>query len=343
MRGSLSGYLPAAVAVAASLLAGLVFTIAGRAGAEADATAGLLALVLVPVPMVMSVVWGSAVVMTRPHRLAFAAAGVWLATAWILFAADTVWPLASHMAAGVMAGVALGARWRLDAALGGITAALLPLAIWSLVQLPLGEQFELLREEMGPLLEESLPAGAEPDQRDQALELQQKQFDKIGDLAARIYPVVLVLGLLGQGLVVLMLVWLMVRTLGWQLASWRPPPFGKWRLPFYLVWMLAAGVGLLVTRQPLPMHIGLNLALLAGFLLSIQGIAVQFHWTARIMSPLGRVVFWTVTGLFLTLVVMLTGVVLGLADQWLDLRGLDRVEPPRDGGDDDTRNDQQSG
>ena len=335
MREPLTGYLPAAVAVAVSLLACLAFTIAGTAGAEADAAAGLLALVLVPVPMVVSVVWGSTVVISRPHRVAFVAAGVWLAVGWLLFRSDTVWPLASHVAAGLVAGIALGARWRLDAALAGIATVLVPLAVWSLVQLPVDEQFELLREEMAPLLEEALPAGAEPKQREQALALQREQFDKLLDLSARVYPVVMVLGLLGQGLVILVLVWLMVRVMGWRLASWRPPPFGRWRMPFYLVWMLAAGVGLLVTRQPVAMHIGLNLALLAGFLLSIQGIAVQFHGTARMLSPLGRVVFWTVMGLFLTPVVVPAGVVLGLADQWFDLRGLDRAASPQDGANED--------
>jgi hypothetical protein len=152
----------------------------------------------------------------------------------------------------------------------------------------------------------------------------------MADLLARTYPFFLGTGLLGQGLLILVLVWLVLRMLGWRLASWRPPPFGQWRVPFYLVWLLALGVGLLVTRQPLAVHTGLNLALLAAAVLSVQGLAVQFHATARVLSPLGRVVFWTVMGFFMAPVVLVLGVVLGLADQWLDLRGLDRPAPPTD-------------
>ena len=71
-------------------------------------------------------------------------------------------------------------------------------------------------------------------------------------------------------------------------AGWRPPPFGQWRLPFYLVWVLILGLGLMVTRLPLAGHVGVNVALLAATVLSVQGIAVQFHATARIMSQIGR-------------------------------------------------------
>jgi hypothetical protein len=302
-----------------------------------DLPAAFLAILLVPEPIVVAVIWGGAVIMSRPHRLAPMAAIGWLLAAWLISPATSVWHLASYVAAGMVAGVALGVRWRLDLALGCIIVALLPLTIWSMMQVPVGAQADLMREEMAPLLEEAIPQGADPAQREQALAAQQKQFDQLLDLATSIYPFVLVVGLLIEGVIILVLIWLLVRIMGWALPSWRPPPFGRWRMPFYLVWVLAVGLGLLVTRRPLAVHAGLNVALLAAFLLSIQGIAVQFHATARLLSPLGRVVFWTVTGLFLTPVVMPLGVVLGLADQWLDLRGLDRV------GEDRANDDEQHG
>lgn len=318
------GYLPALAALTATLLASVLMVAVSTAGAESGMALGVLALVLLPVPLVLSVLWGSAVVSTRPHRLALAAAALWLVAAWLLFPGATTWPMASNVAAGLVAGIALGARWRLDAALGGIALVLVPLTVWSVVEMPLGEQMDLFHAELMPVLEENLPEGADPAQRREALALEEERLEQMADLLARIYPFFLGIGLLGQGLLILFLVWLVLRMLGWRLASWRPPPFGTWRVPFYLVWLLALGLGLMVTRQPLAVHGGLNLALLAATVLSIQGLAVQFHVTARVLSPMGRVVFWTVAGLFLIPVVLPLGVVLGLADQWLDLRGLDR-------------------
>jgi len=329
------GYLPALVALIMTMLACVLMVVVSTTGAESETAVGILALILLPVPLAVSVLWGSAVVVSRPHRLALAAAAGWLVAAWLLFPAATTWPVATSVAAGIVAGIALGARWRLDVALGGIAAVLVPLTVWSVIEMPVGEQFDLLRQELMPLLEENLPAGAGPEQRSEALAREEQRLTQVADLVTRTYPFFLGTGLLGQSLLILSLVWLVLRMMGWQLASWRPPPFGKWRVPFYLVWVLAIGVGLMITRQPLAAHAGLNIALLAATLLSIQGLAVQFHATARVLSPLGRVVFWTVMGLFLTPVVIPLGVVLGLADQWLDLRGLDRAAEATDNDEDE--------
>ncbi len=331
MRRPWPGYLPPLVAATVTMLACLLFDAASNEAVLGDMAAGLLALLLVPVPIVVSVLWGGAVIAARPHRLVLLAAAAWLVPALLLLPGGAVWPLASHMAAGLVAGFALGARWRLDAALAGIALVLLPLTIWSVVELPVGEQLDMIQEELRPMLEETLPATADETQREAALATEEARLGKALDLMARIYPFILVGGLLGQGLMVLVLSWLVVRIFGWRVPSWRPPPFIRWRLPFYLVWTLAVGVGLLVTRRPEAMAVGLNLALLSALLLSIQGVAVQFHVSARLLSPLGRVVFWTMMGLFATPLILVGGVTLGLADQWLDLRGLDR--PPETGDD----------
>lgn len=324
------GYLPPLTAAAASLAACLLFDAVSRAAA-AGATAGtLLAVVLLPVPLAVSVLWGGVVVAARPHWLVFPAALGWLALALLLSTGETVWPLASHAGAGLVAGFALGARWRLDAALGGIALMLVPLTIWSVNELPVGEQLELLEAELRPQLEQNLPATSDETQRAAALAAEERRLGEILDFFGRIFPFILASGLLGQAVLVLVLSWVAVRIFGWWLPAWRPPPFARWRLPFYLVWLLAAGVGLMITRRPTLVSVGLNLALLAALLVSIQGIAIQFHVTARFMSPLGRVVFWTLVGIFAPPLILALGVVLGLADQWLDLRGLDR--PPEEPG-----------
>jgi len=329
------GILPPSVALAASLMATLVFAFAGSHSAASGAGAGLVAVALMPVPLIVAVIWAAALVMARPHRLAPLAAGLWLAAALPVWGGPTTWPLAGHVAAGLVAGVALGARWRLDVALAGVTAALLPLSVWAVVQLPLADRLAESREELMSVVESTLPAGTDEDQRDRALAKEREKLDEVLRLAERLYPFVLGLGLLAEALLILGAGWSVIRLAGWRLPAWRPPPFARWRMPFYLVWVLAAGLGLVVSRQPLAVTVGLNVALFAAALLSVQGVAVQFFVTARVLSPLGRVVFWTFMGLFFALLVLASGALLGLADQWLDLRRLDRGSDDKRGGDAD--------
>jgi len=127
-------------------------------------------------------------------------------------------------------------------------------------------------------------------------------------------------------------VWLIARRLVLIGPSNRWPPFTHWRLPFYLVWILVAGIGLMLTRQRVWADAGLNIVLVTGFLLSIQGVAVQAFVIARMMTAVFQVIFWTVMGVFFSPLLVISGVLLGLADQWLDLRRLHR---PGDQDDDD--------
>jgi hypothetical protein len=88
----------------------------------------------------------------------------------------------------------------------------------------------------------------------------------------------------------------------------------------------------LLTRAPYLATGGLNLALLAATILSVQGIAVQFHVTSRILSKMGRLFYWLAMGFFFAPLILVSGAVLGLVDQWVDLRR------PRLGSGDDERN-----
>ena len=141
-------------------------------------------------------------------------------------------------------------------------------------------------------------------------------------MVARIYPFVIGVGLLGQGSIILVLVWFLVRRLGIAIPGWVLPPFSHWRVPFYLVWILVLGVGLMLTRAQYLATAGLNLVLLSACVLSVQGIAVQFHVTNRMLSNMGRLLYWLVMGVFFAPLILISGVVLGLVDQWVDLRRL---------------------
>ena len=156
--------------------------------------------------------------------------------------------------------------------------------------------------------------------------------------AKKMYPFFVGLGILGQAIIILAGLWLLARAVGAESSPWRLPPFPRWRLPFYVVWTVIAGLGLFLTRWSPLCDAGLNLALLGALVLSIQGIAVQVFVTNRMLSPVGRVVYWAVMGMFFAPLVVVSGVVLGLADQWWDIRRLDAPPasegPQNDAGDD---------
>jgi hypothetical protein len=323
MARILPGYLPPVAALALTLAVGGLTTLVAGGGEDGAGSASMA--LLLPMPLLVSVAWGLALVAGRPRRFLVAAAGVWLAVALAFFPAGVTWPLAGNAAAGIAAGWALGLRWRLDAALAAVTVALLPALVWSLVELPPTDQLELLEPQLLEMLEQNLPAGASEADRARALELETEALRRMMDLAARIYPWVLGLGVLGQAGIILVVTAWGLRRLGIPWTGWGVPPFTRWRLPFYLVWVLVAGLGLFLTRAPILGTAGLNLALLAASVVCLQGLSVQVWVTARMMGPALRTAYWLFMGVFFAPLILASGVVLGLADQWLDIRRLEAV------------------
>lgn len=336
MARLLPGYLPPVVALALTLAVGGLMTLVAS-GDEVDTGSGVVALLL-PLPLLVSGIWGWALIAGRPRRVVLAAAGAWLATALMAFPAGVTWPLAGNALAGMAAGYALGLRWRLDAALAVITAALLPALVWSLLEMPPTDQLEILEPQLLEMLEQNLPAGASEADRAKALEVETLALRRMMEMAARIYPWVLGLGVLGQAGIILVITAWGLRRMGIPWAGWGVPPFTRWRLPFYLVWVLVAGLGLMVTRAPILGTAGLNLALLAASVICLQGLSVQFWVTARMMGPALRTAYWLFMGVFFAPLILASGVVLGLADQWMDIRRLNA--PPEEDGNGDAPVDQ---
>jgi hypothetical protein len=280
-------------------------------------------ILLIPLPLGVAVIWGSTVLVSRPFIATIAGALGWLIVSHALLPGEIVWQLAGNVAAGVAAGLALVLRWRLDGALALVAVLLLPLIIWAMMEVPLADQFAMVREEMLRILEENLPASASQEQRQQALAEEARNLDKLSAPLMRIFPFLIGVGLLGQAGIILTLVWFVVRRLGMKVNGWSLPPFSRWRLPFYLVWLLVLGVGLMLTRAPYLATAGLNLALLAACVMSVQGIAVQWHVTSRLLSGMGMVLYWVVMGFFFAPLILVSGTVIGLIDQWADLRRLE--------------------
>ncbi|MCK9994779.1 MAG: DUF2232 domain-containing protein [Candidatus Krumholzibacteria bacterium] len=325
------GYLPSMLAASVTLVLTAVYAAAAGGSEPPGALRVMVMLFLIPLPIGLSVIWGSAVLTSRPFLAAVVGAGVWFALSWFLLPRDVVWQLAGNVAAGLVAGSALGLRWRLDAALAVVVAALLPVILWAVIQVPIQEQLQVVSQEMLNLLKESLPEGATEDQRIEAVEEGRRDLEEISSQVVRTYPFVIGLGLLGQAGIILVLVLFSVRRLGLAVQGWKLPPFSRWRLPFYLVWLLVLGVGMMLTRAPYVATAGLNLTLLAAGILSVQGIAVQVHVTNLMLSKMGRIVYWVVMGTFFVLLILISGIVLGLVDQWVDLRRLKVRHDDEDG------------
>ncbi|HPF70296.1 MAG TPA: DUF2232 domain-containing protein [Candidatus Krumholzibacteria bacterium] len=328
------GFLPPlfALAVTAAATAGFRAITAGIAGDGLLAAAAVLAMVFGP--SMLAVVWASALIMSRPHGLAVAAALAAAGGALVLGPLAAGLPTAGAVLAGLAAGLALGARWRLDAALAVVAGLLLVTMAPDVFHTDLDAQMDEMRQSFTTVLDQATPSSEGAPGRQEALErkaLVLKELDTFTVIVSNFYPILVLGHLLGMALTVLLAAWGVVRLAGWRLPSWRPPAFGQWRVPFYVVWILIAGLGLVILGHPATMAVGRNAAVFAALLLSVQGVSLQFWVSARLLSLMGRIVFWTVMGLFLTPLVLASGVLLGLADQWLDLRGLDRVPPPTGG------------
>lgn len=332
MTRSWPGYLPAMLAAPVTLMLTAVYAAVAGGSEVISPLRGVVMLLLIPAPLGVAVMWGGVLLACRPHVASLAGAVVWFLLSYFLLPQDVVWQLAGSVAAGLAAGLALGLRWRFDAAVAVVAAALLPVMIWAVVQVPVQEQVSMVSDEMMTVIEDNLPEGASSSQRTQALDKEKLRLDQISGLAVRIYPFVIGIGLLGQGVIILVLILFVARRLGIVVPGWALPPFYRWRLPFYLVWLLVAGIGLMLTRAPYLASAGLNLTLLAAFVVSVQGIAVQWHVTNRMLSNIGRVFYWLVMGVFFSLLILVSGVVLGLLDQWVDLRRLN-VDSDIDGND----------
>lgn len=102
--------------------------------------------------------------------------------------------------------------------------------------------------------------------------------------------------------------------------------FARFRFSDHLVWLVVAGLALVLFRLPpwVPGDLGPNLLLVGGTLYAARGLAVVRAGAGRLPSP-------TAVALGLVAVVLLPFVLcgltlLGLADTWLDFRR--RLAPP---------------
>lgn len=145
--------------------------------------------------------------------------------------------------------------------------------------------------------------------------------DRVVEVAARL-PARLFPSFLAVGSVAALAVgWWGYRRLGRQ----GEPPLGRlteFRFPDVLIWVLIAGVALLVV--PLAdgaARVGSNLVFFMGALYALRGLAVLTALVLGMVGPqLPVLLVLGVAGLFLYPIVVAGTLLLGLTDTWLDLR-----------------------
>lgn len=271
-------------------------------------------------PFVVSALWGWAWATGPARRLTLGMAVVTVGLMFWSLPVDVAWQTVTSVAAGLAAGWALGARARLDVGVLAVSICLAPLLIWTLVQMPAEEILEEVAAVSMQNMEQTVWHGLEEPELGRARDAFREQMDQAIATGVRIYPGFLMLGVLGQAGIILALVFWLARVGGRAPRLRAERSFTRWRLPFYLVWCLLAGLGLLLTRAPYLATAGLNVALVVALILSVQGLSVQAYFVSRLLSGPMQVLFWLIMGFVLFPVLLASSLGLGLADQWIDTR-----------------------
>ncbi len=241
--------------------------------------------------------------------------------------------LAAYVVAGLAGGAALERRMSTLAVVALIAAIMVPGLLLGLREMPMGEELEMLAGALRETFVERLPADATEAQRTASMAEFERQMAGALKVSARIWPSLLALGLLAQAALGLGLGRMLMRLGGVRLARPAGRPFAVWEAPAASVWVLAAGLVLMLVAGEPGRLAGLNLAILAGIALSVQGVAVQVWVTGRFLPPAARAAYWLLTAFFLAPVVVAAGAFIGLMDQWWDLRKLHRgPEQAEEGG-----------
>jgi hypothetical protein len=249
------------------------------------------------------------------------------ALAWIGFSLaqlPTAGPLYSTLVvgtAGLAAAFALLTVLRpgwpvISRALTGLGGALSVVGLWLAASGRWGALDRAAREQMNLLAgtwRERLSARVADPAVEAAAE---RAVAELVDRMVAVFPA----GLALQMLLALVLAWWLFVRLGAREARWPPTgPLREFRFNDQLVWVLVAGLLLLVLPLgPLAVRAGANLLLFMGVLYAVRGIAI-FLFMADGRSPLLLVVLGVLAALLVPPVVLIP-LLVGLGDTWLDIR-----------------------
>ncbi len=296
----------------------------GRGGAGFALYGGLAAPVLVPAA------WAAARLAISPAPpLLYAAGFAGVAALWL----GGSWPQGLTVAGFVLGGLAGAWAWRLGwgawRVLAVCLACLAPGFFFALGGVSLPEAFAEMGEELRAQYVAALPSDMPEGERAAALAGFDETLAGSLQLQRRLWPSLVALGLAVQAVLYLGLGWGLARLAGVAVPSPVRTPFARWRAPFASVWLLIGGLGWSLIGPRQSGDLGWNLVLVASLVLAVQGVAVQAWLVQRLLPPAGRIVFWVAGAVFLAPVLLASGGLVGLADQWWDLR---RLRRPPDAG-----------
>jgi len=104
-------------------------------------------------------------------------------------------------------------------------------------------------------------------------------------------------------------------------AAW--PPYGRWRLPERLVWLVIGGATMVLVGQGTIKDTGLWILLVSGLLYLFQGLALFVYFLEKWRMPIYlRLLLYTILAIQSYGLLLLA--VFGLADTWLDVRKLSK-------------------
>jgi len=117
-----------------------------------------------------------------------------------------------------------------------------------------------------------------------------------------------------------------VASVGWwarrrgRAVSW--PRVTHWRVPFAIVWGLAASLLLLASRWTPLVVVGLNVLLILAAVLAAQGVSVFLVLMGKHIAFRWRALLLLLCGLTALPLLMVFTTLLGTADLWVDFRRL---------------------
>ncbi|MHB8078604.1 MAG: DUF2232 domain-containing protein [Candidatus Krumholzibacteriia bacterium] len=306
---------PEAAAAVVTAVAGA----AGAAGALGTVATGPNLSGLLPAAVTAVWVWAA---LTAPGsaRLLLAAA-LALAAAVVVGSPAAALVLAVWVIGGLAAGDALRRGRRLDVVL---VLAVLP-AVWLTIAAG-GAAADQVLDESGrrttAMFERYLPSAGAPGGQEAALAEARAGAAVALKIMRQLWPALVALSLLGHGIVAVAVGrWLADRRgRGGTPPGWTVPR--EWRLPFYVVWILVAGLALVAIRVGPAARAGANLIVVAAVLCSVQGLAVMAGLLHRAAPPWLQAVLGLLALLLMAPLLVPAAAMLGLMDQWLDFRRL---------------------
>lgn len=294
----------------------LLSWLAGRDSGWA-AAASLLA------PIVVPAVWTAAALTAIPPRRLLSGAAAAAGVSLVLAAQGTQGlVMAGFVLAGIAGGWAVRRRWGAWRIIGACILCLAP-GLWlALAGTSIPAVLTELAEELRRQYADGLPADMPPAERTAALSAYDEAVGGTLEAQRRLWPSLALVGLTAQIVLFMGLGRSLARLAGEGVARPAIGPLTAWRAPFLSVWLLIGGLGLSLIGPRQLADLGWNLVLIAACLLAGQGVAVQAWLVKRLLPATGQVVFWIIGALFLAPVLLVSGCLIGLADQWWDLRRL---------------------